>query len=159
METVRIFLSIAAQKEWIAYQLDVKSNFHNRELKEEVFVSQPEGFVVKGKEDCVYRLHKALYGLRQAPRAWYSGIDTYFTQLGFICSLNEPTVYSKKEGDNSILLLFLYVDDILYMGYSEKKLKELRSSMMNTFEMSDLGPMRYFLGLEVVLKRSSIFMS
>lgn len=79
--------------------------------------------------------------------------------MGFTRSLNEPTVYSKKQDDNCILLLCLYVDDILYTGSSEKYLKEFRDSMMNTFEMSDLGPMSYFLGLEIVQRRGLIFVS
>ena len=79
------------------YQLDVKSSFLNGELQEEVYVTQPEGFIVEGKEQKVYRLRKALYGLKQAPRAWYSKIDIYFLQNGFERSENEPTLYLKKE--------------------------------------------------------------
>ena len=73
------------------YQFDVKSAFLNGELQEEVYVTQPEGFIVEGKEQKVYRLRKALYGLKQAPRAWYSKIDIYFLQNGFERSENEPT--------------------------------------------------------------------
>lgn len=75
METIRVFFAIAAQRKWCVHQLDVKAAFLNVELKEEVYVSQPEEFIVKGKEDHVYKLRKALYGLRQSPRAWYSHID------------------------------------------------------------------------------------
>lgn len=72
METMRLFLALSTQKEWKIHQLDVKLVFLNGDLKEEVFVTQPERFIVDGREDHVYCIHKALYGLRQAPRAWYS---------------------------------------------------------------------------------------
>lgn len=75
MEVVHIFLAIGAQRRWLIYQLDVKSVFLNGDLKEEVYMMQPEGFVIKGQERMVYKLWKALYGLRQEPRAWYSKVD------------------------------------------------------------------------------------
>lgn len=75
METVHIFLVVGAQRRWLIYQLDVKSVFLNGDLKEEVYMMQPEGFVIKGQERMVYKLRKALYELRQAPRAWYSKVD------------------------------------------------------------------------------------
>lgn len=154
-----MFLAIGAQREWKIFQLDLKSAFLNGDLKEEVYVLQLEGFVVNGKEEHVYRLHKALYGLRLAPRAWYSCIDTQFSQLGFIRSSNEPTVYTKIQGNSDVLLLCLYVDDILYMGSSEKLLTEFRENMMKTFDMIDMGQMSYFLSLEVVQREGCIFIS
>ena len=80
LDTIRAIIAMAAQKGWSLYQLDVKSAFLNGELKEEIYVEQPQGFEVKGEERKVYKLKKALYGLKQAPRAWYSQIDGYFSQ-------------------------------------------------------------------------------
>lgn len=137
MKMALLFLSIGAQKEWKIYQFDVKSTFLNGELKEEVFISQPEGFIVNEREEQVYWLHKTLYRLFQASRAWYSRIDTQFTQMGFLHSSNKPTVYSKKQGNNDLLLLCLYVDDILYMGSSKEFLVEFKETIMKTFEMSN----------------------
>ncbi|XP_039143969.1 uncharacterized mitochondrial protein AtMg00810-like [Dioscorea cayenensis subsp. rotundata] len=159
METIRVFITIATQKQWCIYQLDVKTTFLNGELKEEVYVMQPEGFVVQGKEDQVYRLHKALYGLRQAPRAWYSRVDDHFTKMGFVRSANKPTVYRKHQGVAGELLLCLYMDDIIYMGSSDEMLREFKQTMMKTFEMSDLGLIKYFLGLEVKQSKGSLFLS
>jgi len=159
LETVRLFLAIGAQREWKFFQLDVKSAFLNGDLKEEVYVLQPEGFVINGKEEMVYHLHKALYGLRQAPRPWYGRIDAQFSQMGFIRSSNEPTVYTKMQGNSDVLLLCLYIDDILYMGSSEELLVEFKENMMKIFEMTDMGPLRYFLGLEVKQKKGCIFVS
>ena len=126
--------------------MDVKSAFLNGILHEEVYVEQPEGFIVPGEEDKVYRLHKALYGLKQAPRAWYSRVDTYFVQQGFKRSENEHTLYVKSDGS---LLGFLYVDDLLVTGCDLQQILNFKCDMEKEFVMSDLGLMKYFLGIEV----------
>ena len=148
-ETVRLVLAIAAQKRLPVYQFDVKSAFLNGELQEEVFVEQPKGFIKKGEESKVLKLHKALYGLKQAPRAWYSKIDEFFTNNGFERSENEPTLYVKKEEGGSFIVVCLYVDDIIYFSNSEKLLSSFQGAMKGKFEMTDLGVLQYFLGLEV----------
>jgi Reverse transcriptase (RNA-dependent DNA polymerase) len=84
-----------------------------------VYVQQPEGFEVKGKEDWVYKLKKTLYGLKQAPRAWYSKINSYFVKSGFERSKSEPKLYIKKKGATDIIVVCLYVDDMVYMGTNE----------------------------------------
>ncbi|KAJ9542648.1 hypothetical protein OSB04_029154 [Centaurea solstitialis] len=157
-ETVRTFLALAAQLQWPVYQLDVKSAFLNGELEEEVYVAQPEGYAVNGCEDKVYKLKKALYGLKQAPRAWYSKIDSYFLENGFERSKNEPTLYVKKRGTD-FLVLCLYVDDMIYMGSCESIVAEFKSSVMEKFEISDLGLLHYFLGLKVNQCVDGIFIS
>ena len=83
LDTIRLLFAIATQKSWKVYQMDVKSAFLNGFLQEEIYVDQPEGFIVKGQEHKVYLLKKALYGLKQAPSAWYSIIDEYLLSLGF----------------------------------------------------------------------------
>jgi len=158
-ETVRIFLALAAQFKWPVFQFDVKSAFLNGELNEEVFVMQPEGFVISGEENKVYKLKKALYGLKQAPRAWYKKIDDFFAESGFERSANEPTLYFKRQGESDFLVVCLYVDDIIYMGSSESLILEFKSCMMKTFEMTDLGLLHYFLGLEVKQAAYGIFIS
>ena len=156
-ETVRVFLALAAQLKLPVYQFDVKSAFLNGDLEEEVYVSQPQGFVIGDTKNKVYKLNKALYGLKQAPRAWYSKIDSFFQENGFVKSENEPTVFVKKEGKNDFLMVCLYVDDMIYMGSSRALIDEFKSCMMNKFEMSDLGLLQYFLGLEVLQKEDGIF--
>lgn len=158
-ETVRTFLALAAQLNWPVYQFDVKSAFLNGDLEEEVYVSQPEGFVANGNEDKVYRLKKALYGLKQAPRAWYFKIDSYFQESGFKRSENEPTLYLKKTGKDEFLVVCLYVDDMIYMGSNELIIAEFKTCMMKKFEMTDLGLLHYFLGLEVKQGFDGIFIS
>ena len=129
------------------YRFDVKSAFLNGDLKE-VYVGHHEGFV-NCDENKVYRLKKALYGLKQALRAWYEKVDSYFKENGFERSKNEPTLYVKKKGDVDFLVVCLYVDDMIYMGSSKLIIAEFKFSMMRKFEMSDLGILHYFLGLEV----------
>lgn len=127
----------------------MKSAFLNGFLEEEIYIDQPQGFVVSGKEQMVYRLKKALYGLKQAPRAWYARIDSYLVSLGFNRSVNEPTLYVKKNEVEIQLIVSLYVDDLLVTGGDQDMLAEFKAKMMDMFEMSDLGLMTYFLGMEV----------
>ena len=160
METIRTFLALAAQLKLLVYQLDVKSAFLNGEIEEEVYVQQPQGYVKTGQEDMVYRLQKALYGLKQAPRAWNIKIDSYFLQSGFQRSPSEPSLYVKtEEGTSNFLIACLYVDDLIYMGNSQLMMEDFKKDMMSRFEMTDLGLMRYFLGIQVKQENGRISLS
>ena len=158
-ETIRVVLALAAQWKLQVFQLDVKSAFLNGDLQEEVYVDQPQGFTKKGEEHKVFKLHKALYGLKQAPRAWYGKIDSFFAQNNFTRSENEPTLYVKRRDESEFLIVCLYVDDIIYLSSSSSMLTEFKESMMQQFEMTDLGRLKYFLGLEISQDESGIFMS
>lgn len=158
IETIRLVLALAAQLELKVYQLDVKSAFLNGELEEEVYVEQPQGYEVKGKEDKVYRLKKALYGLKQAPRAWNSKTDSYFLNHGFTKSPNEPSLYIKRNGQK-FLIVCLYVDDLIYTGNDRSMMVDFKRSMMKEFEMTDLGLMKYFLGIQVKQAKGEIIIS
>lgn len=147
-DTIRSVLAVAAQQGWCVYQLDVKSAFLYGELKEEVYVDQPEGFLKVGEEDKVYRLRKALYGLKQAPRAWFSRIESYFKKEGFVKSSYDHTLFFKKI-ERKILVVSLYVDDLIFAGNDELLCAEFKSSMQREFEMTDMGRMKFFLGVEV----------
>jgi len=116
IEIVRLMISLAAQKRWKIFQMDVKSAFLNGNLEEVVYVEQLAGFVVKGEEKKVCRLKKALYGLKQAPRAWNSRIDGYFSQKGFTRCPYEHGLYVKKSLQGRVMFVCLYVDDILSQG-------------------------------------------
>jgi len=156
LDTIRLLLAISAHKGWKVFQLDVKSAFLNGVLQEEIYVEQPDGFVIQGAEDKVYLLQKALYGLKQAPRAWYSRIDEHLLNLGFVKSLSEATLYVKLK-DNDVLIVSLYVDDLLVTGNNELLVEEFKQEMMNVFEMTDLGLMTYFLGMEVKQSQNEVF--
>lgn len=156
LDTIRVILAVAAQCGWEVFQRDVKSAFLHGELKEEVFVQQHEGFIKKGEEGKVYKLKKVLYGLKQAPRAWYSKIEAYFMREGFEKCSSEHTMFTKSKG-GKILIVSLYVDDLIFTGSDMSMCDEFKSSMMMEFDMSDLGKMRHFLGVEVLQNSSGIF--
>ncbi|PNX94522.1 copia-type polyprotein [Trifolium pratense] len=155
--TIRSLSAIAASNEWSVFQLDVKSAFLHGELNEIVYVEQPLGYVKKGKEDQVYRLHKALYELKQAPRALYSKIEQYFVREGFEKCPHEHTLFVKKDGNNNWLIISLYVDDLIFTGNNHNMVEKFKNSMMNNFDMSDLGKMRHFLGIEAIQCDQGIF--
>ncbi|CAL2255133.1 unnamed protein product [Prunus armeniaca] len=113
--------------------------------------------MIKNKEDRVYRLKKALYGLKEAPRAWYEEINSYFTKVGFQRSPSEATFYVKST-ESGILIISLYVDDIIYTGSSGELMMEFKIEMMKKYEMTDLGLLHHFLGLGVIQTESYIFL-
>ena len=157
LNTIRMVISLAAHKGWDIFQLDVKSAFLHGEINEKVFVDQPPGYEKKGHESKVYRLKKALYGLKQAPRAWYSRIESYFVQEGFNKCPHEHTLFIKIGDGGKILINYLYVDDLIFTGNDEGMFNKFKKSMMTEFDMTDLGKMRYFLGIEVLQKDDGIF--
>ncbi|GJV64548.1 retrovirus-related pol polyprotein from transposon TNT 1-94 [Tanacetum coccineum] len=159
MDTIRLMLALAAQRGWSIYQMDVKSAFLHGTLQENVYVQQPQGYVVKNSEHKVYKLQKALYGLKQAPRAWYSRIEAYFVNEGFIRSKYEHTLFIKRQEGDKILFVNIYVDDLLFTGNDEKMMEDFKISMKAEFEMTDLGKMRYFLGIEVIQNSAGIHIS
>jgi len=156
LDIIRLLLAIAAQKGWKVFQLDVKSTFLNGVLQEEIYMEWQAGFVMQGEEDKVYLLQKALYGLKQAPRAWYNIIDDHLLNLGFVKSLSEATLYIKLK-DNDVLIMSFYVDDLLITGSNELLIEEFKQDMMHVFEMTDLGLMTYFLGMEVKQSKNEVF--
>ncbi|GJV65197.1 retrovirus-related pol polyprotein from transposon TNT 1-94 [Tanacetum coccineum] len=113
LEVVRIFVAYVAHKSFPIYQMDVKMAFLNGPLKEEVYVTQPDGFVDPDHPEKVYRLRKALYGLKQAPRAWYDELSNFLMSKGFTKGTIDPTLFTIRYGED-ILLVQIYVDDIIF---------------------------------------------
>ena len=155
MESVRVFLALAAQEGWRVHHMDVKSTFLNDELKEEVYVRQQPGFVVARKEDKVYRVRKALYGLRQAPRAWNAKLDATLKVMGFQQIAHEAAVYRRGSG-RTVLLVGIYVDDLIITGAEEEEMVKFKAQMKDKFDMSDLGLLCFYLGVEVRQDASGI---
>ncbi|KAJ4790458.1 reverse transcriptase [Rhynchospora pubera] len=158
METICLLISLAAQNKWNIYQMDVKSAFFNGVLEEEVYIDQPPGYIKEGQEEKVLKLKKALYGLKQAPRAWNTRIDTYFKKHGFVQCSYEHALYVKVCHDD-IMFVALYVDDMIFMGNNNDMIEKFKLKMSKEFEMTNLGLMSYFLGLEVKQDKSGIFVS
>jgi hypothetical protein len=151
LESVLLLLAYAAGQGWPIHHMDVRSAFLKGELQEVVYVMQPPGFVVAGEETKVLRLSKALYGLRQAPRAWYAKLDTVLLVLGFHRSESEHAVYMRGGGQRHQhrLIVGVYVDDLVIMGGDLNELKQFKEELKGTFQMADLGLLMYYLGLEV----------
>ena len=158
-DTIRMVIALAAQNSWPIFQLDVKSAFLHGYLEEEVFIEQPSGYIKIGDEHKVYKLKKALYGLKQAPRDWYSRIEAYFLKVGFLKCPYEHSLFVKIGEFGKMLIVCLYVDDLIFTGNDRSIFSDFKKSMMDEFEMSDLGKMHYFLGFEVVQSDDGIFVS
>ena len=158
IETIRMVISLAASRGWEIHHLDVKTVFLHGESKEEVYVNQPEGFEIKGKEEKVYKLNKALYGLKQAPRAWNIKLNRILQSLGFTRCSKEPSLYRREE-KNGLLVVCVYVDDLLVTGAYLQSIMEFKREMSSKFEMSDLGKLTYYLGIEVCQLEGSIVLS
>ncbi|KAI0510700.1 hypothetical protein KFK09_011309 [Dendrobium nobile] len=160
-DIIRLIFFIAAMNRWQIHQLDVKSAFLNGVLEEEVYVDQPEdqpeGFIVKGKEHMMYRLKKALYGLKQAPRAWNLCIDKHFGEEGFTKCPYEHGVYMKIYLNDNKLIICLYVDDLLITCDDEQMIVDFKSTIFRRFDMTDVGLMSLFLGIEVHQKDDGIW--
>lgn len=135
--------------------MDVKSAFLNGDLKEEVYVAQPAGFINNNTKHKVLRLRKALYGLKQASRAWNARFDAAMVSLGFQRSCLEHGVYTRTKG-RSRLIVGVYVDDLVITGHGEKDILTFKAQMKSVFKMSDLGLLSYYLGIEVTEGPSGI---
>lgn len=157
MATVRMVIAFAANHGWEIYRLDVKSTFLYGELNEDVYVEQPKGYVKNGSEHKVYELCKALYGLKHASRSWFSQIESYFIKEGFQKKGGEQTLFVKRNSRGNILIVSIYVDDLLYKGNDESMLHEFKNFMKQEFDMTDLGRMRFFLGIEVLQRPNGIY--
>ncbi|GJV36375.1 retrovirus-related pol polyprotein from transposon TNT 1-94 [Tanacetum coccineum] len=158
LEAVRIFVAHAAHKSFPIYQMDVKTAFLNGPLKEEVYVAQPDGFVDPDHPEKVYLLRKALYGLKQAPRAWYDELSTFLMSKGFTKGTIDPTLFKIKYGED-ILLVQIYVDDIIFGSTNPKYSKRFEKLMHSRFEMSLMGEMKFFLGLQIHQSPKGIFIN
>eukprot|EP00253_Pinus_taeda_P007217 PITA_07217 len=157
MNSIRLVLSLAASLKWEVHQMDVKSAFLHGDLHEEIYMEQPIGFI-QTDSSLVCRLKKSLYGLKQAPRAWYAKMESFLLESGFSRCYSDNTVYTKKVG-NSLIILVLYVDDLILTGSDPNLINHVKSSLKKKFEMTDLGHLHYFLGLQVLQSKEGISLS
>ncbi|GJX24409.1 retrovirus-related pol polyprotein from transposon TNT 1-94 [Tanacetum coccineum] len=156
IKSIRIFVANAANKNIMIFQMDVKTAFLNGELKEEVCVSQPEGFIDQDNPSHVYKLKKALYGLKQAPRAWYDMLSSFLISQHFSKGALNLTLFTRKAG-NDLLLVQIYVDDIIFASTNIAMCNEFANLMTTKFKMSMMGQMSFFLGLQISQSPKGIF--
>nr|GEV64722.1 retrovirus-related Pol polyprotein from transposon TNT 1-94 [Tanacetum cinerariifolium] len=158
IEAIHLFLAYAAHRDFTVYQMDVKTAFLNGIIKDEVYVGQPPGFVSKQYPDHVYALDKALYCLKQAPRAWYDVLSQFLIESGFQKGSIDTTLFIKNKGKH-IMLIQIYVDDIIFGSMNLKYCTKFSDLMVKRFEMSMMGEMKFFLGLQVNQFSNGIFIN
>lgn len=156
--SIRLLLSMAVNMNLKIDHLDVQTAFLNGDLQEEIFMQQPEGFICPGNENKVYRLRKAVYGLKQASRSWYQKVKDVLLTLGYRQCKQEDCIFTKRSGE-SIVFIALYVDDF-FVFYNDKRLADtLKSSLLKVFKLKDLGPVRNMLGIKVERDATTIKLS
>uniref|UniRef100_A0A6N2LVW3 Reverse transcriptase Ty1/copia-type domain-containing protein n=1 Tax=Salix viminalis TaxID=40686 RepID=A0A6N2LVW3_SALVM len=155
--TVRLLLSVAALCGWHLYQLDVNNAFLNGDLHEDVYMPLPPGFGRKG-ETRVCKLHKSLYGLKQASRQWFIKLSTTLKTAGFHQSLSDYSLFVRSHQGNFLALL-VYVDDVLLAGNNLQDIEDTKLFLSKQFKLKDLGKLKYFLGIEVARSQHGINLS
>jgi hypothetical protein len=148
LEAIRILLAFSIAKGFKLHQMDVKSAFLNGVLEDEVYVRQPPGFESEKYPHQVYRLRKALYGLKQAPRAWYGRLRGFLFGRGFEMGKIDQTLFLLRQG-RDILIVQVYGDDIVFGGSSNSLVARFAEDMSREFEMSMMGEMQFFFGLQM----------
>ena len=158
--TVKVLLAIAASQKWHLSQLDVNNAFLNGDLFEEVYMDLPIGYYTQGEPNfnsskLVCRLHKSIYGLKQASWQWYNKFSESLIRHGFHQSKFDYSLFTKGHGLSFVALL-VYVDDIIITGPSQLALDSLKTLLHSQFKLKDLGSLKYFLGLEIAWSTTGI---
>ncbi|GKB03026.1 retrovirus-related pol polyprotein from transposon TNT 1-94 [Tanacetum coccineum] len=155
LESIRILLAYACALDFKLFQMDVKSAFLNGFINEEVYVAQPPGFIDFEKPDHVYKLKKALYGLKQAPKAWYYSLKAFLTKHEYKIRMLDNTLFTKKKSSN-LVIGQIYVDDIIFSSTCQDMCEEFSKIMYDEIEMSMMGELNFFLGLQIKQMKDSI---
>jgi hypothetical protein len=155
MTTIRTLLAIASVREWSISQLDVKNAFFNGEPREDVYMCPPIGYSVPEGMVCHFR--RSLYGLKQGPWAWFQHFASVVTTAGFSASARDPALFIHMSPCGRTLLL--YVDDMIITSDNPEYIAFVKARLSDQFFMSDLGPLRYFLGIEISFTHEGFFLS
>ncbi|GJX34776.1 retrovirus-related pol polyprotein from transposon TNT 1-94 [Tanacetum coccineum] len=156
LESIRILLAYACALDFKLFQMDVKSAFLNGFINEEVYVAQPPGFIDFEKPDHVYKLKKALYGLKQAPKAWYDRLKAFLIKHEYKMGMVDNTLFTKKKSSN-LIIVQIYVDDIIFRSTCQDECDEFAKIMLDKFEISMMGELNFFLGLQIKQMEDGIF--
>ncbi|GMG39212.1 unnamed protein product [Aspergillus oryzae] len=146
--SIRILLSLAAKYNLTVHQMDVKTAFLNGLLDEDIYMVQPEGYTDEERPDYVCHLKRSLYGLKQSPRMWNQTIDKFMLELEFKKCKADHCIYAKWN-DQDMIFVALYVDDLVLASNNDELLKSTKEALSSRFDMTDLGHLRYFLGMEI----------
>jgi len=158
LEDVRLLFSFSCMSGFKLFQMDVKISFLNGFINEEVYDSQPPNFEDHQHPNHVYKLKKVLYGLKQAPRQWYERLSNFLLSHGYDRDKIDKTLFIIKS-KSSIILVQIYVDDIIFGATNDCLCEEFLAAMQGEFEMSMMGELFFFLGLQVKQSKDGIFLS
>lgn len=158
ISSIRILFALASIHNLVIHQMDVKTAFLNGELDEEIYMDQPEGYVVKGKEHNVCKLVRSLYGLKQAPKQWHEKFDKVMLSNDFLINNADKCLYYKSDG-GSCVIICLYVDDMLIMGTNLEIVNETKSFLASSFDMKDMGTADVILGIKITRTADGISLS
>jgi reverse transcriptase-like protein len=158
IDTIRVLFSIAANKDWPLYQFDVKKAFIHGEIEEEVYMHAPSRFSNEFAQGEGCRLRRALYVLKQSPRAWFGRFTTAMKKFCYKESNSDHTLFLKKVNDEMTYLI-IYVDDMVITGDNEEEIKDLKEKHFKEFEIKDLKNLKYFLSIEVFRSKKGIFIN
>jgi histone deacetylase 1/2 len=156
--TIRTVLSIIASRQWPAHQLDVSNAFLHGNLTERVYCQQPPGFEDPARPHDVCLLSRSLYGLRQAPRAWFNRFVEHVVSIGFKQSHTDSSLFIYTRG-NTMAYLLIYVDDMILSASTQDLLQHLVRSLQSAFAVKDMGPVSYFLGIDIKRTREGFMLS
>src|SRR5438552_12101725 len=157
LESIRILIAFATHHNFKLYQMDVKSAFLNGPIQELVFVEQPPGFEDPSMPNHVYKRHKALYRLKQAPRAWYECLKDFLLKNGFEIGKADSTLFTHKF-DNNLFVCQIYVDDIIFGSTNKAFCEDFSRIMTKRFEMSMMGELKFFLGFQIKQLKERTFL-
>ncbi|XP_074337413.1 uncharacterized protein LOC141674601 [Apium graveolens] len=159
ISTIRLLIALASIHNLVIHQMDVKTAFLNGELDEEIYIKQPEGFVMSGSEHKVCKLKKSLYGLKQAPKDWNQKFDSVVLSNGFLLNQADKCVYSKFDASGKGVIICLYVDDMLIFGTDQNQVDKTKKFLSSNFDMKDLGEAEVILGIKIKRTKNSISIS
>ncbi|GJV76150.1 retrovirus-related pol polyprotein from transposon TNT 1-94 [Tanacetum coccineum] len=156
LESIRILIAIVCANDFKLYQMDVKSGFQNGFINEEVYIAQPPGFIDFQKPNYVYKLKKALYDLQQAPKAWYDRLKAFLIKHEYSMGMVDNTLFTKKSKSH-LIIVQIYVNDNIFGSTSQNLCDDFAKIMHDEFEMSMIGELNFFLGLQIKQMEDRIF--
>ncbi|KAL0312877.1 UNVERIFIED_CONTAM: Retrovirus-related Pol polyprotein from transposon TNT 1-94 [Sesamum radiatum] len=159
ISTIRLLIALASIHNLVIHQMDVKTAFLNGDLDEEVYMKQPEGFIMPGNEHKVCKLVKSLYGLKQAPKQWHQKFDEVVLSSGYRLNQSDKCVYSKFDNSGNGVIICLYVDDMLIFGTNQHQVDLTKDFLSSRFSMKDMGEADVILGIRIIRENKGISIS
>ena len=154
--SIRMLLAFAAEKKMLIHQMDVVSAFLNGELKEEIYMKQPQGYIQPGKEELVCKLKKSIYGLKQSPRCWNEKFCEHMKLLGFKERGADPCIFIRENEKKKLEIIAVYVDDLILVAETSEEIQQMKECLSNTFKLKDMGKLCYCLGINFKLHKNGI---